>query len=105
MHHLRVLERNGRILARRSMGYTCYFPAGARPAVAAAAAKADGARAVLEALRAQPGLSGQEIAARTGLQPSTVSYHAQRLGDAGLLRPMRDGRAVRYHPVDGPQAA
>jgi DNA-binding IclR family transcriptional regulator len=73
-------------------------PAGS--AEAASAVKADGARKILEVVRSQPGLSSADVASRTGLQPSTVTYHVQRLQAAGLLTGLRDGRAVRLHPVE-----
>lgn len=103
VHHLETLRRNGQVVARPSGGYTLYFlgahvPAGS--AEAASALKADGARRILDLVRQQPGLSSADVAARCGLQPSTVTYHVQRLQAAGLLTGLRDGRAVRLHPVD-----
>jgi predicted transcriptional regulator len=90
-------------VARPAGGYTLYFlgahvPAGS--AESASALKADGARKILDAVRQQPGLSSVDVAARCGLQPSTVTYHVQRLQAAGLLTGLRDGRAVRLHPTE-----
>ncbi|HET6399159.1 MAG TPA: winged helix-turn-helix transcriptional regulator, partial [Candidatus Thermoplasmatota archaeon] len=109
VHHIQHLSRHGHLRSRRSGHYTLYFagrPGAPSPvlgpaAAAAGATKAEGARAVLEAVRARPGLSGQEIARLTGLQPSTVSYHATRLARAGLLCAEREGRAVRFRPLEG----
>lgn len=41
--------------------------------------------AILRLIRAEAGLTGAEVAARTGLHPSTVRAHLDRLVDAGLL--------------------
>lgn len=105
VHHLETLRRGGQVVARPSGGYTLYFlgprvPAGS--AEAASALKADGARRILELVRQQPGLSSADVAARCGLQPSTVSYHVQRLQAAGLLAGLRDGRALRLLPTEAP---
>lgn len=97
VHHLRALVREEELVVRPSGGYSCYFRPGVRDP-GAAVLKAQGARRILAEVRAVPGLSGIELAARTGLQPSTVAYHAQRLADAGLVTQVRDGRAVRLHP-------
>lgn len=101
VHHLRKLSDSGHLSVRRSGRYTCYFPGGrVDPHVAAAAPllKSDGAKQVLEAVRGKPGMSNLEVAQATGLQPSTVNYHVQRLSQAGLVAALRDGRSVRLHP-------
>jgi len=100
VHHLGALERGGLVAVRHAGGYACHFLAdsGADPR-RAASTKADGARQLLDAVRSHPGLSGLELAHLTGLQPSTVAYHAQRLADAGLVERRRDGRALRLHPA------
>lgn len=85
-HHLDKLVAGRLLLRHRTRGYTCYFPTGTdrRSMAASAATKAEGARKVMAALR--PGGSGvREVAAATGLAPSTVSHHLQRLREAGLV--------------------
>jgi predicted transcriptional regulator len=108
VHHLETLRRGGQVVARPAGGYTLYFlgahvPAGS--AESASALKADGARKILDLVRQQPGLSSADVAARCGLQPSTVTYHVQRLQAAGLLQGLRDGRSVRLHPTDSAATA
>lgn len=101
VHHLRKLSDSGHLSVRRSGRYTCYFPGGRVDPHAAAAApllKSDGAKQILEAVRNKPGMSNLELAQATGLQPSTVNYHVQRLSQAGLVAALRDGRNVRLHP-------
>ena len=101
VHHLRKLSDSGHINVRRSGRYTCYFPGGrVDPGQAAAAPllKSDGAKQVLDAIKGRPGMSNLEVAQATGLQPSTVNYHVQRLSQAGLVAALRDGRMVRLHP-------
>jgi DNA-binding transcriptional ArsR family regulator len=103
VHHLETLRRSGAVVARPAGGYTLYFLGSRVPAGSAEAAsvlKADGARRILELVRGEPGLSSAEVASRCGLQPSTVTYHVQRLQAAGLLTGLRDGRSVRLHPAE-----
>jgi DNA-binding transcriptional ArsR family regulator len=96
-HHLDKLKESGMVVARPMGGYTCYFPRGARIDPSAPVLKSLGARQVFEAVRRQPGLSSLELANLTGLQPSTVNYHVQRLTSAGLVGALRDGRSLRLH--------
>jgi DNA-binding transcriptional ArsR family regulator len=101
-HHLRKLAAAGHVTVRKAGRYACYFPGSrveAREAAAAPLLKSGGARQVLATVRARPGLSNLELANATGLTPSTVNYHAQRLATAGLVEALRDGRSVRFHPL------
>jgi DNA-binding transcriptional ArsR family regulator len=104
-HHLRALEMSGVVRAVRTARHTCYFLARTpRDQMAALPAlKAQGAREVLQAIRAHPGASGVEVARATGLGPSTVSEHVARLVSAGLVESSREGRTVRLTPT--PRAA
>jgi DNA-binding transcriptional ArsR family regulator len=80
-HHLRKLQDGGLVVVRPLGGYLCCFlPEAARDgsALASASARSEGARKVLEAM--QRGATGvREIAAATGLAPSTVSHHLARM--------------------------
>jgi DNA-binding transcriptional ArsR family regulator len=101
-HHLRKLEAARIVRAVRGPYYTCYFPwaASATQRDAAPALKSEGARKVLAAVRDHPGITGQELSARTGLSASSVSVHVSRLGAAGLVHASRHGRSVRVQPTD-----
>lgn len=100
-HHLQKLVEGGHVVAHKSGRYTCYFPRAASPVQRAAAGttKSEGARAILAAIQARPGATMQEIAASCGLQASTVTYHVQRLSDAGLVTANRDGKYQRLVAV------
>ena len=43
------------------------------------------------------GISSGALADRIGLRPSTMSVNLNNLSRAGLVRPMRCGKEVRYH--------
>lgn len=44
----------------------------------------------------EPGLPAGEIALRLGVLQNTMSAHLKVLDQAGLARPLREGRVVRY---------
>jgi DNA-binding transcriptional ArsR family regulator len=106
-HHLRKLTGAGLIVRRAGAGFTCYFPTGSDPALAAAAPalKSDGARRILQAIRRAPGLSASAVALGTGLDPATVTHHVQRLRSAGLVDADRVGRSLALRPTALGQAA
>lgn len=98
-HHLDKLVAARLVLRHRSPGYTCYFPLGtdARGMAGSHVTKSLGARRILQAVA--NGLGGvREVAAATGMAPSTVSHHLERLRGAGLV--MGDGR-TGYHLAPG----
>ena len=99
-HHLRKLENGRLVRAVRGPYYTCYFPwsVGQAARDAAPALKSEGARKVLAAAQARPGITGQELASSTGLSASSVSEHVKHLVAVGLLRANRDGRSLRVEP-------
>jgi ArsR family transcriptional regulator, arsenate/arsenite/antimonite-responsive transcriptional repressor len=52
--------------------------------------------------RGPSGMPAGEIAERLGLTPTNLSFHLKELDHAGLIRPTRDGRYIRYAVhVDG----
>ena len=52
--------------------------------------------------RGPSGIPAGEIAERLGLTPTNLSFHLKELDRAGLIRPTRDGRYIRYAVnVDG----
>lgn len=94
-NHVRRLLAAGLLLERQGPRFRCYFPAGTDRASVAAGplVKSPVAQGILAAVAGQP-LSGQELARRLGVAPGAVTYHAQRLGQAGLLSTRRAGRFV-----------
>jgi DNA-binding transcriptional ArsR family regulator len=91
-HHLRTLEREGRIVARQGPRYKVYFLA-TQPAPAhAALAKSPLAARILEEL-GEPA-TGKQLADRLGVAPSSIAFHVRRFQDAGLVVAHRVGREV-----------
>jgi len=97
VHHLSKLVAGDLVVAHRSGRYTCYFPKQVSPSVRSNAGltKSGGAKAILAAIQARPGLTMQDVAMQCGLQASTVTYHVHRLAEAGMVDVNRDGRFQR----------
>lgn len=100
-HHLRKLQDGGLVKSIAAGGYTCFFPVAfdRRLTAAAPALKSAGARRVLAAIQANPGASATTIGALTGLSPAAVNHHLQRLGAAGLVDVLRNGRSLSLQPT------
>jgi DNA-binding IclR family transcriptional regulator len=95
-HHLATLVRLGLLTEVQGPRFTCYHATGQvdqRIARAAPYLKPEGARLILDALRAGTGMSLRDLAERTHLAAPTVHYHLQRLEQAGLATARRDGRS------------
>jgi DNA-binding transcriptional ArsR family regulator len=98
-HHVRKLEQCGLVTTRRIGRFTCVFPGSSvQKAVLqdALGLRSPGGHAVLSLLEGAPGLSNKELAARTGMSPSSIDFHLKRLRANGVVRSRRDGRFVRY---------
>jgi predicted transcriptional regulator len=101
-HHLRKLVSANVLTMQVSQGFTCFFPKGKvdRHMMAAAPVlKSEGARQILQAIQANPGVPAQDVAATIGLTPSTVNYHLKRLVASGLVSHARQGRFILLTPT------
>lgn len=102
-HHLDKLRSGGLVTTNEDHGFVCYFPRGevdARLREALPVLLKPGPRKVLQALIERPGRSNKELSEATGLSPSTVHHHVQRLREAGLVEGQRRGRTVQLSPTD-----
>jgi DNA-binding transcriptional ArsR family regulator len=91
-HHLRTLERAGRVVARQGPRYKVYFLATQPVPAHAALAKSPLATCILAELE-EPA-TGRQLADRLGVAPSSVAFHVRRFQDAGLVVAHRVGREV-----------
>lgn len=106
-HHLDTLQRNGLVTSRKVGRRRCYFVPGAVDADEMASVGVAGTRAatrLIEIVAAEPGLTQSELAARLGVADSSVRYQAKRLLAHERLRAEREGRSVRYYPIDAAAA-
>lgn len=103
-YHLRVLEREGFVVARRAGRHRLYFPAGTESPEAQRqriVMRHPLARSLVEEVDRTPQATQKELGERLGLPSSTVSYHLARLVGAGLLAERREWREKRYAVVNG----
>lgn len=93
-HHLRVLEQADLVEFRRLGRLIRVFAIGQSTPEEKARALSDRGCGldVLTTVQSRPGIAQRDIAAETGLAPSTVHWHVRRLEAAGVLRSARVGR-------------
>lgn len=111
-YHLKILERNGLVVAMRDGNRTRFFkrsdaltPDEQRLVAAGRSARA---RRILEIVRRQPLIHRKELARLLGLPRTTVNWHVDRLVQMGLLVERRQGRYCQlFLPLhlDGSMAA
>lgn len=102
-HHLDKLVEAGYLAEQSADSYRCYFPNGEvdrRVMEVADRLRADGARAVLQAVTRRPGASLTELAETANISSSTVGYHLDKLVEAGLVTKSRHGGRLAVDLTD-----
>ncbi|MHB8633415.1 MAG: hypothetical protein ACYDBQ_05525 [Thermoplasmatota archaeon] len=102
-HHVRVLLAHRLIHERRIGRYRCYFLGVAHKLASApprVTLRSQYARDILRQASALPGSSVSTIAHAIQAPPRVVSYHVQRLAEAGLLRLDHRGRFTKAYPTE-----
>lgn len=107
LYHLDRLERMGLVASHRDSGFRRYFAPDAisrteKPILSAL--RHDVPRRLVLALLERPGLPHKVLQQGAGVAGSTLSFHLQRLAEAGVLERRREGLVVRYH-LTQPEAA
>lgn len=108
-YHLDVLVSRGFVREQFLDGLTGYSSATSSPQAAKArmAARHPHAEQIVAAvLAAEGGITLKEIVAKTGVPQGAAYHHLMRLGSRGIVRIVRQGRALRYFPVaESPERA
>lgn len=102
-HHLDKLVQAGYLAEHGAEAYRCYFAQGQvdrRVMEVADRLRADGARAVLDAVRHRPGSSLTEVAEAADVSASTAGYHLDKLAEAGLVHKARNGPSLAVDLTD-----
>jgi predicted transcriptional regulator len=89
VYHLRVLERNHLIVASKQGRQVCYFQNGGRYSgkmAGISAVRNANAALVARTVLEHPGAPQRDLCKITGLAQPTVSWHLQRLEEAGLVQ-------------------
>lgn len=92
LHHLRHLETNGYVHSAMDGRLRRFFVTGVAPRFEGAPPLVD---AVLAFVAQHPGTTNARVAAALGKRPTLVSYHVQRLAQAGRLAKEPAGREQR----------
>ena len=101
MHHVRVLQRAGKLRTVRAAGRILVFatgPGAVVPSMHDLAVQHPSARRVLDLIRTEPGITVRELADRTGLEYGAAHYHVKRFQSMGWVRLANDDGPVRVHP-------
>jgi DNA-binding MarR family transcriptional regulator len=95
-YHLRVLEREGYVKSARDGPYKRFYP---QEAVVPKNRSEFSSiqEVVLENVRASPGITQNDVAARMGVSSQVVNYHIRNLVRAGRIRLQREGRITRCY--------
>ncbi len=98
LHHLRKLEKANLVTSEKANGKRCFFLPGEVTDVEQEilpALENEKARSIAEFYAANPGASQSEAAETLELSASLVSWHLQRLEEAGVVHREREGRRQR----------
>lgn len=93
-HHIRVLEREDLVSGAKVRGKRRFYPANTSGIELTAALNDEATAAVLDAIARLSGASVSDLANNLGRDPSTISYHLQRLADDDIIVREREGRSV-----------
>jgi DNA-binding transcriptional ArsR family regulator len=108
VHHLSILEKNGFILAHKDGKFKRYFANenGYRSSIDGeykaifSVLKNENSRQIAHHLISNPHSTLSEVSMVTGLNPSTIHWHAERLEAVDIISKSRDGKFVRYFVED-----
>jgi predicted transcriptional regulator len=95
-YHLRVLEREGKLVSRMDGIYKRFYPRGARIEYSAENELSSVQKSIYDAIEETPGIIQREIASLLGVTSATVSYHLGKLVSRGMVMARRKGMAMRY---------
>ncbi len=101
-HHLRRLQSAGEVVEEALYGQTHYYPTGydERERRTLALFRRDTARGLLLYLLDEEPARPGEVAAFLDVSASTLSWHLDRLSEAGVVTRTRDGRKVYVELAD-----
>lgn len=106
-HHLGKLEKRRFIVSKKYGKYRRYFANGAggsQDKDALAVLRLDRTGDVAELIRTQPGLTQKAVSQMLGVSSSTILWHVKRLEEVHLVRKVREGKLVRYYPMESSTA-
>ena len=98
-YHLHNLEREGRVISRRSGLRKRFYPStlfreSQRAILDVLSQETE--RDVLLYLLENPNSTQKAVTEYLGISPGTVNWHIKRLGAAGLIEVMHEGHFVKY---------
>src|SRR5438552_14726086 len=106
-HHLGKLEKRRFVVSKKYGKYRRYFAngqGGSESKDQVAVLRLDRTGDVAALIRSTPGMTQKAVSQALGVSSSTILWHVKRLENVQLVRKVRDGKLVRYYPVDSFEA-
>ena len=105
-YHLKILEKNGRIISEKQAMFRHYFPVGIfqqNEKNILKILKQETAREIIMLIIETKNPTQTEIVQRVDISPASVSVTLTKLIEMGLISETRDGKFKRYSLIDNPQ--
>jgi DNA-binding MarR family transcriptional regulator len=99
-YHLRVLEKQGLIHAKKGRHHRRYYPNG-DVSLWREVPLSPLQKSLVERVRQAPGIGIRELARNLNHHHASVAYNVKGLAREGFLRTQRTGRKIRCYPMDG----
>jgi hypothetical protein len=103
-YHLHVLMKEEFVVSRRVGAHACFFPSGVPVDIGAGMRLSPLQERIVAELRATPGASQTDIAARLSRPVKTIHYNVTRLQVIGMIRVERAGKGSACFAVEPPPA-
>jgi predicted transcriptional regulator len=99
-HHLKVLEKQNRVIPHKTRGRIHYFlnesTYGEKEKVALAALKNEKHRRIILEILNGGQITHEKLAEKIGVSAPTISWHIRHLKEQGIVRANTDGRYTAY---------
>ncbi len=98
LYHLHVLEKQGHINSKKEGRHRRFYPSDRRYDLPPLLS--DLQQDMMNAIEEQPGITQKGLSKLLGIKRQNVYYNTNVLEDNGLIRTEREGKNIRYYPVD-----
>jgi predicted transcriptional regulator len=94
-YHLDILEKSGLIMRKKDGFKERFFPANRKIKEINYLSKAE--EAVIDEIRAKPGISQKAIASKLRISQPLTSYYTTKMADMGIITSVKEGKEIKYY--------
>ncbi|MDI6916392.1 MAG: CARDB domain-containing protein [Thermoplasmatales archaeon] len=94
-YHLDVLEKNGLVMRKKDGFKERFFPANKKLREIDYLSKSE--EAVIDEIRAEPGITQKMLAYRLRISQPLTSYYATKMVEMGIITAVKDGKEIKYY--------